>query len=354
MPMPDTDTSSPKYLRDKYAIVGRRRDHLHARLGHDDARARHLGGAQRHRGCRAEGVRRRRHAVLPVGRFDLLDLHRRRPRHPAQLLHGRVRRRLLDRGAGRHGDRPDRGRHVQDRGDLPRHERLLPGAHRRHRRARRGAGDRATCCTAAPMAGRAPARCSAPTFMRHMHDYGTTPEQVAHVQATPQPATPRTTRRPSTRSASRSTTCSTAASSASRCTCSTAASRPTTPPRIIVTRAERARDCRHPPALIRGVVGRCSKPRTDMHYQHGPISTRRRPLRQATSCGPTRASGRRTSTSPAPTTPSPSPPCCSSRITASARRARAATTSATARSGSAASGPTTPAAAISARATRTA
>ena len=25
--------------------------------------------------------------------------------------------------------------------------------------------------------------------------------------------------------------------------------------------------------LIRSVVGRCSKPRTDMHYQHGPIST---------------------------------------------------------------------------------
>ena len=33
MPMPaDTDTTSPKYLRDKYAIVGRGRDHLHARL----------------------------------------------------------------------------------------------------------------------------------------------------------------------------------------------------------------------------------------------------------------------------------------------------------------------------------
>jgi acetyl-CoA acetyltransferase len=41
---------------------------------------------------------------------------------------------------------------------------------------------------------------------------------------------------------------------------------------IIVTRADRARDLRHTPALIRGVVGRCSKPRTDMHYQHGPIS----------------------------------------------------------------------------------
>ena len=25
--------------------------------------------------------------------------------------------------------------------------------------------------------------------------------------------------------------------------------------------------------LIRGVVGRCNKPRLDMHYQHGPIST---------------------------------------------------------------------------------
>src|SRR5262249_60999201 len=42
---------------------------------------------------------------------------------------------------------------------------------------------------------------------------------------------------------------------------------------IIVTSAERARNCRHPLVLIRGVVGRCNKPRLDMHYQHGPIST---------------------------------------------------------------------------------
>ncbi len=42
---------------------------------------------------------------------------------------------------------------------------------------------------------------------------------------------------------------------------------------IIVTSTDRARDCRHRPALIQSVVGRCSKPRTDMHYQHGPIST---------------------------------------------------------------------------------
>ena len=40
-----------------------------------------------------------------------------------------------------------------------------------------------------------------------------------------------------------------------------------------MTSAERARDCKHPLVLIRGVVGRCNKPRLDMHYQHGPIST---------------------------------------------------------------------------------
>src|SRR6266849_1573314 len=42
---------------------------------------------------------------------------------------------------------------------------------------------------------------------------------------------------------------------------------------IIVTSAERAKDLKHPLVLIRGVVGRCNKPRLDMHYQHGPIST---------------------------------------------------------------------------------
>ena len=42
---------------------------------------------------------------------------------------------------------------------------------------------------------------------------------------------------------------------------------------IIVTTAERARDLKQPMVRIRGVVGRCSKPRVDMHYQVGPIST---------------------------------------------------------------------------------
>ena len=41
---------------------------------------------------------------------------------------------------------------------------------------------------------------------------------------------------------------------------------------VIVTSAERAKDMKQRAVLIRGVVGRCSKPRLDMHYQHGPIS----------------------------------------------------------------------------------
>ncbi len=66
MPMPaETDTTSPKYLRDKYAIVGVG-ETTYTRGSGMTTRARHLGGAQRHRGCRPEGVRRRRHVVLPV------------------------------------------------------------------------------------------------------------------------------------------------------------------------------------------------------------------------------------------------------------------------------------------------
>ena len=42
---------------------------------------------------------------------------------------------------------------------------------------------------------------------------------------------------------------------------------------LIVTRVDRAKDCRHTPAVIQSVVGRCCKPRADMHYQSGPIST---------------------------------------------------------------------------------
>lgn len=41
---------------------------------------------------------------------------------------------------------------------------------------------------------------------------------------------------------------------------------------FVVTSVDRARHLPHVPVLIRGVVGRCNKPRMDMHYQAGPIS----------------------------------------------------------------------------------
>ena len=88
----------------------------------------------------------------------------------------------------------------------------------------------------------------------------------------------------------------TAASSASRCTCSTAASRPTTPPAIIVTSAERARDLRahagaDPRRRRAGATSRGSTCTTSTgRSRPSPAITPR------TSCGRTPASGPRTST----------------------------------------------------------
>jgi acetyl-CoA acetyltransferase len=110
-----------------------------------------------------------------------------------------------------------------------------------------------------------------PTFMRHMHDYGTRPEQVAAVKAI---HSEHASNNPKAHYKERVTVADVLASriickplhlldccvETDNATC------------IIVTRAEHARDLRHTPALIRSVVGRCSKPRTDMHYQCGPIT----------------------------------------------------------------------------------
>lgn len=112
----------------------------------------------------------------------------------------------------------------------------------------------------------------APSFMRHMYDYGTTPEQVAAVKvahakhASNNPKALYPTR----------VTVEDVVTSRMICKplhlldCCVETDNATA---IIVTRAERARDLRQRPALIRSVVGRCSKPRPDMHYQHGPVST---------------------------------------------------------------------------------
>ncbi len=112
----------------------------------------------------------------------------------------------------------------------------------------------------------------APAFMRHMHDYGTTPEQVAHVKMF---HSHHASNNPKAFYKKRYTVAE-VVSSRIICKplhlldCCVETDNATA---IIVTRTERARDMRQPPALIRAIVGRCSKPRIDMHYQAGPIST---------------------------------------------------------------------------------
>jgi acetyl-CoA acetyltransferase len=110
------------------------------------------------------------------------------------------------------------------------------------------------------------------TFMRHMHDYGTRPEQVAAVKAI---HSEHASNNPKAMYPQR---VSVAEVLASRIIvkplhlldCCVETDNGTA---IVVTSAGRAKDCKHPLVLIRAVVGRCNKPRMDMHYQHGPIST---------------------------------------------------------------------------------
>ncbi|HYM02473.1 MAG TPA: hypothetical protein VET85_05965 [Stellaceae bacterium] len=111
-----------------------------------------------------------------------------------------------------------------------------------------------------------------PTFLRHMYDYGTKPEQVAAVKAI---HSEHASNNPKAHYKERVTVEDVLKS---RIICKPlhlldCCVETDNANAIIVTGADRARDCRHPLVLIRGVVGRCNKPRLDMHYQHGPIST---------------------------------------------------------------------------------
>ena len=112
----------------------------------------------------------------------------------------------------------------------------------------------------------------APTFLRHMYDYGTKPEQVATVKAI---HSEHASNNPKAFYKKRYSV-QEVLDSRIICKplhlldCCVETDNATA---IIVTTADRARDMRHPRVLIRGVVGRVSKPRVDMHYQHGPIST---------------------------------------------------------------------------------
>jgi len=116
-----------------------------------------------------------------------------------------------------------------------------------------------------------PAQMFSPSFVRHMYEYGTTKSQVAAVKVA---HSHHASNNPKALY-KRRVTIDDVLSSRPICTplnlldCCVETDNAAA---LIVTRAERARDLRHTPVLIRGVVGRCTKPRADMHFQHAPIS----------------------------------------------------------------------------------
>src|SRR5881398_3539653 len=111
----------------------------------------------------------------------------------------------------------------------------------------------------------------APSFMRHMYEYGTTSAQVAAVRVT---HSKHASNNPKALLKERVTVQDVVNSrwivkplhlldcclETDNATC------------VIVTSAERARDLRARSIHILGVAGRVSKPRVDFHWAHGPIS----------------------------------------------------------------------------------
>jgi acetyl-CoA acetyltransferase len=109
------------------------------------------------------------------------------------------------------------------------------------------------------------------TFMRHMYEYGTTSEQVAHVKVA---HSKHASQNPKALLRERVTVDDVVRSrwivkplhlldcclETDNATC------------LIVAPVERARDLRQRPVYIMGVAGRVSKPRTDFHWAYGPIT----------------------------------------------------------------------------------
>jgi len=109
------------------------------------------------------------------------------------------------------------------------------------------------------------------SFMRHMYEYGTTPEQLAMVKVI---HSEHASANPKAYYKQRVTVEDVLSSRfivkpLHLLDCCVETDNATA---IIVTSVERAYDYRHTPARILSVVGRCCKPRIDMHYQCGPIS----------------------------------------------------------------------------------
>jgi acetyl-CoA acetyltransferase len=111
----------------------------------------------------------------------------------------------------------------------------------------------------------------APTFMRHMYEYGTTSAQVAHVRVA---HSRHASQNPKAYLKDRVTVDDVLASRwivkpLHLLDCCLETDNATA---LIVAPAERARDGRAKPVYVMGVAGRVSKPRTDFHWASGPIT----------------------------------------------------------------------------------
>src|SRR5512144_1196532 len=122
-----------------------------------------------------------------------------------------------------------------------------------------------------PFGMRSAGQSFAPTFMRHMYEYGTTSAQVAHVRMA---HSKHASQNPKALQKERVTVDDVLNSRwivkpLHLLDCCLETDNATA---VIVTSAERARDLKQKPVYIMGVAGRVNKPRTDFHWAHGPIS----------------------------------------------------------------------------------
>ena len=122
-----------------------------------------------------------------------------------------------------------------------------------------------------PFGMRSAGQSFAPTFMRHMYEYGTTSAQVAHVRVA---HSKHASQNPKALQKERVTVDDVLNSRwivkpLHLLDCCLETDNATA---LIVTSAERARDLRQKPVYIMGVAGRVNKPRTDFHWATGPVS----------------------------------------------------------------------------------
>ncbi len=267
--MTEQDTTTSKHLRDKYAIIG---------VG-ETPYVRDSGRTTRHMGV--DAVRNAMHdCAIPAGEIDGMMSYQAMDSTMSPMIAGDLGIRLnfyMDVMGGGSSTEALIGLAIGaiEAGMCQTVAifRSMNGATGRRMGGTGGqAGQLAGDALFGPVYGQAsPAEMFSHCFMRHIYEFGTTPEQVAHVKVFHSHAA---SNNPKAYYPNR-VTVDDVVSSRVICyplhllDCCVETDNATC---VIVTSAERAYDHPHIPARILSVVGRCSKPRMDMHYQCGPLT----------------------------------------------------------------------------------